>query len=144
MRHIASILVGFVAAVLVATFFLLLPSTLLALFQQNTRELENLPVQLALWPMVIAGFAGIPTLLFIALSEWRKWRHWAVYAGTGVVISLPGGMLIALELYPERTGIAAMVLLNVTVAGACGALAYWMIAGRNAGNWRGEVSAPRS
>ena len=77
-------------------------------------------------------------------AELLSWRSWLAHAAGGAVVALYAGWRLA-----EATGRldAASdpgLTLFTLAAGLVGGVAYWAIAGRNAGNWREELSAPRS
>ncbi|MGJ5048138.1 hypothetical protein ACQR09_13790 [Bradyrhizobium oligotrophicum] len=91
----------------------------------------------------VSGFALIPALLIALITEAFSIRSVLAYAiGGGVV-----GAACYLGLVPfdpetfRFEGIVRRHLEILTGAGIVGGLAYWLIAGRNAGRWR-EPSPP--
>ena len=86
----------------------------------------------------VSGFALLPALVIVLVTEAFSIRSVLIYAlGGGVV-----GLACYLGLIPFDTttmqfnGIVRRHLEIMTGAGILGGLIYWMIAGRNAGRWR--------
>jgi hypothetical protein len=102
----------------------------------------------ALWPViglgtaVIAMVAMLPAMLVIVIAEGFALRSVVFYAGLGAVLAL--FLLYGLNLagYTAETDSGAFLAHEREVMAASGiaaGLAYWLIAGRNAGSWQ---SAP--
>jgi len=85
-----------------------------------------------------SGFALLPAIVVVALTETLNIRSVLAYAISGAVV----GLACYLGLVPFDTdtmrfdGIVRRHLEVVTGAGIVGGLIYWLIAGRNAGRWK--------
>ena len=93
----------------------------------------------------VSGFALLPALIVVAITESFSIRSVLAYAlGGGVV-----GLACYLGLVPFDTvswrfdGIVRRHLEVMTGAGIVGGLIYWLIAGRNAGGWRKPLQRSR-
>ena len=89
--------------------------------------------------MVVSGFALVPALILVLITETFYIRHILAY---GIVGAL-AGLCCYLAFIPFDTvamtfnGIVRRHLEVMVGAGIVGGLVYWVIAGRNAGAWRG-------
>ena len=84
---------------------------------------------------LMARAALAPALLGIALFEFLRLRDWLSHAIAGAVLGLG---LSAASMVGGAPGMAAGGAQEITVHTLCGifaALAYWLVAGRNAGKW---------
>lgn len=137
---------GFLAACfvagMVALFALLFPEmTDVTMTDAIDRNVLNLLIGFGF--LVVSGFSLLPALFLILITETFSIRHILAYAIAGGV----AGLLCYLAFIPFDT--ATMVFtgivrrhLEVTVgAGIVGGIVYWLIAGRNAGAWRGVPAA---
>ena len=85
-----------------------------------------------------SGFALLPALVIVAITELFDVRSALVYAIGGAVV----GLACYLGLIPfdpatlRFDGIVRRHLEVMTGAGIVGGLIYWLIAGRNAGRWK--------
>ncbi len=92
------------------------------------------------------GYALLPALIVIVLTEAFSVRHVLAYAVGGAVV----GAACYLGLVPFDTetmqfdGIVRRHLEVMTGAGIVAGLVYWLIAGRRAGVWRVSSPAPRA
>lgn len=92
----------------------------------------------------ISGFALLPALLVVAITEAFYVRGMLTYAVGGAAV----GLACYLGLVPfdpdtmRFDGIVRRHLEVMTGAGIVGGLIYWAIAGRNAGAWRTPRPAP--
>ena len=92
----------------------------------------------------VSGFALLPALAVVVLTEALNIRSVLAYAIGGAVV----GLACYLGLVPFDTttmhfdGIVRRHLEVVTGAGIVGGLIYWLIAGRNAGRWRASFQRP--
>jgi hypothetical protein len=138
-----TIVTGLALAFLTAGATLLLPALLGALLAgEFTRLRHGLADRVTTILLILAAYALIPALNFVILAEWRRWRHWLVHVATGAFIPAPIGLLIVFG--PRASGDGAAMAILFSVAGALGAFAYWLVAGRNAGRWRDEPNGPAS
>ena len=86
----------------------------------------------------VSGFALLPALAVVVLTEALNVRSVLAYAIGGAVV----GLACYLGLVPFDTdamrfdGIVRRHLEVVTGAGIVGGLVYWLVAGRNAGRWK--------
>jgi hypothetical protein len=93
----------------------------------------------------VSGFALLPALIVVLITEAFSIRNALVYAIGGALV----GVACYLGLVPFDTstlrfdGIVRRHLEIMTGAGIVGGLVYWLIAGRNAGLWR-DPSRPRT
>ena len=98
--------------------------------------------------LFVAYFAFLPATVAIGIAEIAGWRDRLTYAFAGCVIAgvvmvmfrgarhngLPGGTGMP---FPDGGGAAEPQLVGALLAaGLAGGLAYWLVAGRSAGNWR--------
>lgn len=88
--------------------------------------------------IIVSGFALVPAMLIVAITEAFYIRMPLTYAiGGGIV-----GLACYLGLVPFDTetlrfeGIVRRHLEIMTGAGIVAGLVYWLVAGRNAGAWR--------
>ena len=92
----------------------------------------------------VSGFALLPAVVVVAVTELFNVRGVLAYAIGGAVV----GLACYLGLVPFDTdtmqfnGIVRRHLEVVTGAGIVGGLIYWLIAGRNAGRWRESFHRP--
>jgi hypothetical protein len=87
----------------------------------------------------IGASAFVPALLLIAVAEIMRLRSLLYYAAAGAVVGLTSYFGSNIELRLENTTDVAPVfhpLQLAAAAGIVGGLAYWLLAGRNAGRWR--------
>jgi hypothetical protein len=86
----------------------------------------------------ISGFALLPAMIVVAITEAFSIRSALAYAVGGALV----GLACYLGLVPFDTetlrfdGIVRRHLEIMTGAGIVAGLVYWLIAGRNAGRWR--------
>jgi hypothetical protein len=92
----------------------------------------------------ISGFALLPAMLVVLITEAFYIRGVLTYAIGGAVVGL--ACYLGLVPFDPATmhfeGIIRRHLEIMTGAGIVGGLIYWMIAGRNAGAWREPRRAP--
>src|SRR3954469_11729822 len=145
--RILVILVGLLAASLVAGAILvgavLFPA--LSDFADGPIDLGVLNIVLAFGFIFVSGFALLPALLVVSITE-------AFYIRGALAYALGGG-LVGLVCYLGRVpfdpasmrfdGIVRRHLEIMTGAGIVAGMVYWLIAGRNAGAWRTPRVLPR-
>jgi hypothetical protein len=138
--RVIAIAFGFLVACLVAgaivVFSVLFPE--LSALDTGVIDPNTINVLLGFGFIFASGFALLPALIVVAITESFSIRSILAYAiGGGVV-----GLACYLGLVPFDTttwrfdGIVRRHLEIMTGAGIVGGLIYWMIAGRNAGRWR--------
>jgi hypothetical protein len=87
----------------------------------------------------VGATAFVPALLLIVLAEAARMRSLLYYAAAGAAVGLASYFGSNVELRLENTTDVSPVghpLQLVAAAGIVGGLAYWLLAGRNAGGWR--------
>jgi hypothetical protein len=95
--------------------------------------------------IVVSGFALLPALIIVAITEALHIRGALSYAVIGGVV----GLACYLGLVPFDTetmrfeGIVQRHLEIMTGAGILSGLVYWLIAGRSAGAWREPPPLPK-
>jgi hypothetical protein len=138
------ILLGFLAASLVAGAIVvgavLFPA--LSDFADGPIDPSAVNIVLGFGFIFVSGFALLPAMIVVAITEAFYIRSALAYAVGGGVV----GLVCYLGLVPfdpatlQFNGIVQRHLEIMTGAGIVAGVVYWMIAGRNAGMWR----APRS
>src|SRR5215471_8733404 len=134
------ILIGFLASCLVGGMIVVM-----ALLFPEFSDLGAGPVDegtidilLGFGFIFISGFALLPAMIVVAISEAFYIRSALAYAVGGALV----GLACYLGLVPFDTetlrfnGIVRRHLEIMTGAGIVAGLVYWLIAGRNAGRWR--------
>jgi hypothetical protein len=134
------ILIGFLAACLVAGI-VVVGAVLFPEFSElgsGPIDQGGLDIVLGFGFIFVSGFALIPAMIVVAITEAFYIRGALTYAiGGGLV-----GLACYLGLVPfdpdtmRFEGIVRRHLEIMTGAGILAGLVYWMIAGRNAGAWR--------
>ncbi len=135
-----AILFGFFAACLVAGM-IVIGAVLFPEFSDlgdGVIDSNAINMVLGLGFIFISGFALVPALIVVTITEAFHIRSALAYAAGGAVI----GMACYLGLVPfdpetlRFDGIVRRHLEIMTGAGIVAGLVYWMVAGRNAGAWR--------
>jgi hypothetical protein len=131
---------GFLAACLVAgmivVFAVLFPE--LSDLGSGPIDQSAINVVLGFGFIFISGFALLPAMLVVLITEAFYVRGMLTYALGGAVV----GLACYLSLIPfdpaalQFDGIVRRHLEVMTGAGIVAGLVYWLIAGRNAGAWR--------
>ncbi len=127
-RVLIVIPLGFIAACLAAGVFI-------AVAAYGTGALDRDTV---IWPAilgvlaapVIGGFAALPALIAITAAELLSWRSVLAYLVAGGAAGLSAYLL-------ADGGVGAISDIDAqlsTTAGIVGGLAYWLVAGRTAGD----------
>src|SRR5258708_5817782 len=134
------ILFGFLAACLVAGM-IVVGAVLFSEFRGlRTRPVDPgaLDILLGFRFLFISGFALLPAMIVVAITEAFYIRGALTYAVGGGVVGL--ACYLGLVPFDPATlrfdGIVRRHLEIMTGAGIVAGLVYWMIAGRNAGAWR--------
>ncbi len=137
------IIVGYAIACLAASVFL----NVLLFGTINLRPEETLPVvfgsmifSIPIVALFVAYFAFLPAVPAILIGEGLGKRDWLFYAIAGaiigaVVIGILSGMAETGQDYVSDPGLA----LALIASGIVGGIAYWLVTGRSAGNWRDRI-----
>jgi hypothetical protein len=134
------ILFGFLAACLVAGMVVVGAVLFPELSDLGTEPIDSgaLDVMLGFGFIFISGFALLPAMLVVAITEAFYIRSALTYAAGGGLVGL--ACYLGLVPFDPETlhfeGIVRRHLEIMTGAGIVAGLVYWMIAGRNAGAWR--------
>ena len=93
---------------------------------------------------LIVAYALLPAALVVAISEILRMRSFIYYGAGGALVALASyygsDISIQLENTTDVTPVSNALQL-AAAAGILGGLAYWLIAGRNAGRWRERPAA---
>ena len=93
--------------------------------------------------LFVAYFAFLPAMPAILLSEILGKRDWLYHAISGDGVALVVVAFFRSAAAPGNNAITdprfALALIG---GGICGGIAYWLVAGRLAGNWRERVRPP--
>ncbi len=96
--------------------------------------------------LFVAYFAFIPSIFAILAGEILGKRDWLYYALAGALIA---AIVVGFIRGAAEAGNEAVTDINFALAligaGMCGGIAYWLVAGRTAGNWRApprDVTSP--
>jgi hypothetical protein len=134
------ILLGFLAASLVAGAIVVSAVLFPALsdFADGPIDPSVFNIVLGFGFIFVSGFALLPAMIVVAITEAFYIRGALTYAVGGGVVGLACYLgLIPFDPATMRfDGIVRRHLEIMTGAGIVAGLVYWMIAGRNAGAWR--------
>jgi hypothetical protein len=87
----------------------------------------------------VGAVAMLPAALVIAVSEVLRMRSFIYYGAGGALVALASyygaDISVQLENTTDVTPVTNALQL-AAAAGILGGLAYWLVAGRNAGRWR--------
>src|SRR3954453_23939609 len=145
-RRLFVILFGFLAACLVAGMIVVGAVLYPEFSDLATGPIDQsaLNVVLGFGFIFIFGFALLPAMIVVLITEAFYVRGVLTYAVGGAIV----GAACYLGLVPfdpatlHFDGIIRRHLEIMTGAGIVAGLIYWMIAGRNAGAWRGPRGTP--
>jgi hypothetical protein len=130
------------AAGLIVVGALLLPE--LSDISDGPIDPDTMNIVLGFGFIFVSGFALLPALIVVAVTEAFSIRSAIAYAIGGAAVGV--GCYLGLIPFDTSTlrfdGIVRRHLEIMTGAGIVGGLVYWLIAGRNAGVWR-ELPRPR-
>ncbi|MBI3701494.1 MAG: hypothetical protein HY242_13755 [Afipia sp.] len=132
-------LLGCFAAGLVVVFALLIPE-----LKDASLDEDGLNTIFGFGFILISGFALVPALVLVLITEAFFIRHILAYAIVGGL----AGLFCYLAFVPFDTatmmftGIVRRHLEVMVGSGVVGGVVYWMVAGRNAGLWRGRPAPP--
>jgi hypothetical protein len=142
------ICIGFLAACLVAgmivVFAVLFPELSALDLDAGSIDQNAINVVLGFGFIFISGFALLPAMLVVLITEAFYVRGILTYALGGAAVGLACYLgLIPFDPATMRfDGIIRRHLEIMTGAGIVAGLIYWLIAGRNAGAWREPRRAP--
>jgi hypothetical protein len=140
------ILFGFLAACLVAGVIVVVAVLFPEFSDLGSGPLDQnaFNIVLGFGFIFVSGFALLPAMLVVAITEAFYVRGALTYAAGGGLVGL--ACYLGLVPFDPATlrfdGIVRRHLEIMTGAGIVAGLVYWMIAGRNAGAWR-EPPPPR-
>jgi hypothetical protein len=140
------IFLGFLAACLVAGMIVVFAVLFPELSDLDTATIDQnaFSVVLGFGFIFISGFALLPAMLVVAITEAFYVRGVLTYALGGAVVGL--ACYLGLVPFDPATmrfdGIIRRHLEIMTGAGIVAGLVYWVIAGRNAGAWRAPRRVP--
>lgn len=83
---------------------------------------------------VTGAVAFFPAMAVIFYGEFTRRRDWLYYAIAGGLIAVFAPILITLIRSSGRPSDIEFMAMSLA-AGMIGGLAYWLVSGRNAGNW---------
>jgi hypothetical protein len=135
-----AVTIGFLLACFVAGMIalgaLLFPEMTSASFDGMDRNVVNLVFGFGF--ILFSGFALVPALVMILITETFGIRHLLIYAIGGGLAGLACYLLFVPfdTASMTFTGVVRRELEVMTGAGIAGGVIYWLIAGRNAGLWR--------
>lgn len=129
---------GFIAAAIVAGTSLAFLTRIVTIQEAGQISDAGLGAGLVVAAFAFASLTGyvafIPSVVIILYSEFTRRRDWLFYALCGGAIAAIAPLIIVLVRSGTRTGGYEFFFMNIA-AGMLGGIAYWMVAGRNAGNW---------
>jgi hypothetical protein len=131
---------GFLAACLAAGMIVVFAVLFPEMSDLDTGSIDQNAINIVLGFgfIFISGFALLPAMLVVLITEAFYIRGVLTYALGGAVVGL--ACYLGLVPFDPATmhfeGIIRRHLEIMTGAGIVGGLIYWMIAGRNAGAWR--------
>ena len=134
------ILFGFLAACLVAGMIVVGAVLFPEFSDLGTGPIDSsaLNTVLGFGVVFISGFALLPAMIVVAITEAFYIRGALTYAAGGAIVGL--ACYLGLMPFDPATmsfdGIVRRHLEIMTGAGIVAGLVYWLIAGRNAGAWR--------
>ena len=143
LARFALILAGYAVASLVASAFLhlvWLPRLGFSEQEAPAVVMGSVVFSVPFVALFVGYFAFVPSIPAILLAEILGKRDWLFYAITGAVVGLVvvGFMRSAAESWGGApTGVS--LGLALIGSGMCGGIAYWLVAGRLAGNWRARA-----
>ncbi|MEP9374598.1 hypothetical protein [Mesorhizobium sp. KR1-2] len=155
--RLAVVLLGYIGASLASSAFInILALGALGAEPGDPIATASLVFMIPFMALFMAYFAFFPALLVIFFTEYLGKRDWLTHAlgGGGVALVVIGFAFGGADVWREGPGEGfepywlslddpRMALLLVG-AGLIGGIAYWLIAGRSAGNWRQNADLPPS
>lgn len=88
-------------------------------------------IMFASWTGYVAFFPGMAVIFY---GEFTRRRDWLYYAVAGGLIAILAPLFITFVWGDSRPSESEFLVMSLA-AGMIGGLAYWLVSGRNAGNW---------
>ena len=88
----------------------------------------------------VASIVTLPAVITIAVAELMRWQSITANLVLGGLVGLFTGMSTYARTHAGLPSDGTLIIL--LAAGFCGGFFYWLVAGRNAGNWLGEPQSP--
>ncbi|MDA4845511.1 hypothetical protein [Hoeflea poritis] len=136
--RLCAITAGFIAAAIVAGTSLALLTRIVTIQEAGQISDAGFGAGLAVAAFALASLTGyvafIPSVVIILYSEFARRRDWLFYALCGGAIAAVAPLIMILIDSGTRTGGSQFFFMSIA-AGMLGGIAYWMVAGRKAGNW---------
>jgi hypothetical protein len=139
----ALILVGYTVASLAASAFMhlvWLPGLGFSEQEAPPVLMGSIVFSIPFVALFVGYFAFVPSIPAILLAEILGKRDWLYYAISGAVVGLVvvGFIRSAAENW-DGNSLSVSLGLALIGSGMCGGIAYWLVAGRLAGNWRARA-----
>jgi hypothetical protein len=131
---IFAFLVASLAAAVVVTLGFLLPE--LSDLAAVAASQGSLGIVIGLSAAFISLYSLLPAMLVLALAEGFRWRSVLFYAVAGGALSVLSVFGIEAVSHAAPSDAIRAELEVIAAAGIAAGLAYWALAGRNAGRWR--------
>ena len=138
------VLFGFVIACLIAggsvVAFVITPADIVTLPPELRWDRLGSAGTLSLLAATHAAIFAFPfALTAIAIGEWLSIRSWIYYVLVGIAIAIAGfSAHYLVEVRGEPTIVNDYAVRAFLTLGFFGGFAYWIVAGRRAGPWRGD------
>jgi hypothetical protein len=144
--RIIVIIFGFFAATIVAGVTLAVGIVLPEWVSMESDPVERVIFFFAAFfaTSLVGAVSILPAALLIVISEAARMRSFIYYGVAGALVALASYFGADISVQLENTTDVppvANALQLAAAAGILGGLAYWLIAGRNAGRWRGPREA---
>ncbi|MEX3011750.1 hypothetical protein [Hoeflea sp. TYP-13] len=132
------ITIGFVAASLAAGIALAFLTRIITPPEAAQLSDAGLGAGLVIAAFAFSSMTGyvafFPAMIIILYSEFTRRRDWLFYALTGGAIAAIAPLIITVIRSTGRPTDFEFLFMSIAT-GMIGGLAYWLVAGRSAGNW---------
>ena len=136
--RLVMITVGYAAATVVAGVSLALLTRAVTPQQAGHLADSGFDYGLVIGAIMLGSLAGyvafFPAILVILFAEFTKRRDWLFYALAGGIIAAVAPFAATFLAGPAQVETADFAMMSLA-AGMIAGTAYWLIAGRGAGNW---------
>lgn len=136
--RLVMITIGFIAAAMTAGVLIAFMTKVITPSEVGQLSDTGFDAGLIILAMALASIAGyvafFPAMLIIIFSELSQRRSWLYYAICGGVTAALTPLIITLFKDSERQSDYETFAMTVA-AGMIAGIVYWLVAGRNAGNW---------